>query len=164
MPLSEITLVLVPFSFDPMRWILLALRLILAGVFLYAGLIKALSSGDFMLALLPFTFVPESWMGPIAFTLPWVEVAAGVALLLPWTVRPAAVLVIGLCAVFITALAWALANDIIVACSCFGQDEEPSRGAMIFAIVRDVALAVLAGVVLVFSRRRGFLSEALEGH
>ena len=136
-----------------MRWTLLAFRLILAGVFLYAGLVKALSSGTFLFALLPFTFVPETWIGPIAVTLPWIEVAAGVALLLPGTVRPGALLVAILCVVFIVALAWALANDIIVACSCFGQDEEPSRGAMIVAIVRDVILALMAGLVVIAQPR-----------
>jgi putative oxidoreductase len=132
-----------------LRAVLLACRLILGGVFLYAGAIKAISSAEFALALLPFTFVPETWLGFIAQALPLVEIAAGLLVVLPWTARWGAGLVLVLCLAFMTALGWALANDIIVACSCFGNDEEPSRGAMIFALVRDVVLAGMAGAVLI---------------
>ena len=132
-----------------MNKILLILRLILAAVFLYAGLIKALSSAEFAIALLPFTFVPETWIGPIARILPLAEVGAGVLVLLPWTRRYGAAAILLLCLAFIAALGWAMANDIIVACSCFGQDEEPSRAGMMIAIVRDVVLAAMALAVVV---------------
>ena len=139
-----------------MNKVLLALRVILSAVFLYAGLVKALSSAEFAVALLPFTFVPETWIGPIALLLPIVEVAAALLVLLPWTRRYGAGLILLLCAAFIIALGWAMANDIIVDCSCFGKDEEPSRAKMITAIVRDVGLAATAVVVLVVpAKRRG---------
>jgi putative oxidoreductase len=137
-----------------MNNVLLAFRVILAAVFLYAGLIKALSSAEFAMALLPFTFVPETWTGPIAQGLPLIEVAAGLLVLLPWTRRYGAALILLLCVAFITALAWAMANDIIVACSCFGEDDEPSRGKMGVAIARDLGLAALALAVLVFPAKR----------
>jgi putative oxidoreductase len=142
-----------------MNKVLLALRVVLAAVFLYAGLIKALSSAEFAMALLPFTFVPENWIGPLARLLPISEVVAGLLVLPPWTSRFGAALILLLCAAFITALGWALANDIIVACSCFGNDEEPSRATMIAAIVRDVGLAAMAAVVLVVSTKRGARAE-----
>jgi putative oxidoreductase len=131
-----------------MNTVLLVFRLILAAVFLYAGLVKALSSAEFALALLPFTFVPETWIGPAARLLPLVEVAAAVLVLMPWTRRHGAALILLLCLAFITALGWAMANDIIVACSCFGQDEEPSRAGMVAAIVRDIGLGALAVAIL----------------
>jgi putative oxidoreductase len=132
-----------------MTRILLVLRLLLAAVFLYAGLIKALSSAEFAMALLPFTFVPENWIEPLARLLPLAEVGAALLLVLPWTWRGGAVLVLLLLAAFVSALGWALANDIVVACSCFGADEEPSRAAMVTAIVRDIGLAALAVILLV---------------
>lgn len=137
-----------------MNTVLLAFRVILAAVFFYAGLVKALSSAEFAMALLPFTFVPETWIGPIARGLPLIEVAAGVLVLLPWTRRYGAALILLLCVAFITALAWAMVNDIIVACSCFGEDDEPSRGKMWVAIVRDAGLVALALVVLAFPAKK----------
>lgn len=134
-------------DFSKGRAVLLVCRLILGAVFLYAGAIKATSSGQFAIALIPFTFVPEGWLGPISQLLPLVEIAGGLMILLPWTARWGAGLILFLCLAFITALGWALANDIIVACSCFGNDDEPSRPAMVFALARDVVLAGMAVMV-----------------
>lgn len=137
-----------------MSKILLILRIVLAGVFLYAGAIKAISSAEFALAILPFTFFPENFIGLFAKVLPLAEIAGAILVLLPWTRRYGAGLILLLCLAFIVALGWALANDIIVACSCFGQDEEPSRGKMIGAIARDVVLAAMAGFVMVARSQR----------
>jgi hypothetical protein len=130
----------------------LACRLVLAAVFLYAGVIKASAGAAFLLALLPFTFVPAAWLAPIAAILPLVEIAAGVLLLWPRTARLGAGLALGLLVLFCGALGWALANGIIVACGCFGNDETPSAAAMTWALVRNAALAA-AAVVVLFNRR-----------
>ncbi len=133
------------------RYAELVCRIILGGTFLYAGAIKATSSGEFAMALIPFTFVPETWIGPISKALPLVEILGGVLVLLPWTKRYGAALLLLLCLAFIAALGWALANDIIVACSCFGQDEEPSAFKMKVALGRDLLL-VAASVVVLLAR------------
>lgn len=131
------------------RYMELACRVILGGTFLYAGVVKANSSAQFAINLIPFTFVPETWLVPISQILPIVEILGGIMILLPWTKRYGAWLLLLLSCAFIAILAWALANDIIVACSCFGNDdEEPSRGAMVFALVRDVVFVAMALFVL----------------
>jgi uncharacterized membrane protein YphA (DoxX/SURF4 family) len=156
-----------------MNKVLLALRIVLAGVFLYAGAVKAISSAEFALAILPFmsfpeillgliskvipsagAIAPEALIGWVASILPPLEIAGAILVLLPWTRRYGAALILLLCLAFIAALGWALANDIIVACSCFGQDEEPSRGKMIIAILRDVALVAMAAFVMLAPNRK----------
>ena len=131
------------------RQTVLALRVILAGVFLYSGLIKASASAQFAIALAPFTFVPETWIRPLSILLPLCEIAGGlvdfgfsdqaywrrsdtcvVLSSSPWS------------------LSWALANGIIVSCSCFGQDDQPSAMKMMLALGRDLFLAGLALVVI----------------
>lgn len=129
------------------------IRLILAGVFLYSGLIKASSSAQFAIALAPFTFVPETWLHPLSIILPLCEIAGGALILAPRSVRIGAGLIFGLCVIFATVLGWALANGIIVDCSCFGQDEKPSAPKMAIALVRDLFLAGLALSVLVLDRK-----------
>jgi hypothetical protein len=55
-------------------------------------------------------------------------------------------------------LSWALANGIIVSCSCFGQDDQPSAMKMMLALGRDLFLAGLALVVILereLARRSG---------
>lgn len=135
-----------------MKQIAFLIRLGLAGVFLYSGLVKASASAQFAIALTPFTLIPQTWLGPLSALLPLCEIAGGGLILAPRTKRIGAGLIFGLCLVFVTALGWALANGIIVSCSCFGQDEQPSAAKMTLALVRDVLLAGLALAVLFLER------------
>ena len=128
------------------------IRLALASVFLYSGLVKASASAQFAIALTPFTLIPQTWLGPLSILLPLLEIAGGALILAPRTKRIGAGLIFGLCLVFVTVLGWALANGIIVSCSCFGQDEQPSAAKMTLALVRDVLLAGLALAVLFLER------------
>ena len=140
-----------------MTKVLWAVRLVLAGIFLYAGLIKASGSAQFALALAPFTIVPPAWITPLAQLLPLAEILAAVLILIPATKRLGATLILLLCLTFLAALTWALANGIIVDCACFGPESTPSAGKMTIAVVRDVVLAMLAGAVI-------FWPESLNNH
>jgi putative oxidoreductase len=125
-----------------------AIRLFLAVIFLYSGLVKASGSAQFAIALAPFTLIPETWIRPLSVLLPLAEIAGGALILAPPTKPIGACLVLGLCLIFITALSWALANGIIVDCSCFGEEQRPSLAKMILALMRDIFLAALAVIVL----------------
>lgn len=139
-----------------MNWLALALRLLLAGVFLYAGLIKASASEQFALALVPFTFVPTGWIEWLAVAIAYTEIAAGLLILLPRIYPLGAAVIAALAVVFIGVLIWALANGIVVDCGCFGRDTEPSAEKMWSAVVRDLGLLAAAIFVLghAFIRRR----------
>jgi putative oxidoreductase len=128
------------------------LRVALAGVFLYAGAVKAGASQQFAIALAPFTFFPSEWIGVLAVALAWTEITAGLLLLAPKVHTWGAVVVIGLCLVFIGVLTWALMNGIIVACACFGEDETPSATKMFLAIGRDILLLSAASAILAIQR------------
>jgi len=125
----------------------LILRLVLAAVFLYAGVVKTPASAQFALTLIPFTFLPPAALPWIALVLPWVEIAAGLLILIGPTKKAGAALIFLLCLMFCVLLAWALANGIIVSCSCFGRDETPSAWKMMLALGRDVLLAAAAAAV-----------------
>jgi uncharacterized membrane protein YphA (DoxX/SURF4 family) len=127
--------------------------LILASVFLYSGLIKASSRTQFALALVPFTFIPEAWLRPLSILLPLCEIAGGALVLAPRSRPLGAGLILGLCIIFAIALGWALANGIIVSCSCFGGDDEPSATKMGIALLRDLVLAGLAISLLFLDRK-----------
>jgi uncharacterized membrane protein YphA (DoxX/SURF4 family) len=130
----------------------LLLRIALAAVFFYAGAVKASASQEFAMALLPFTFVPTQWTMPLALALAWTEILAAILLLLPRVFPLGAVLVGGLCLLFIGVLSWALWNGIIVSCGCFGADDSPSAWKMLLAIGRDIVLLGAAAGVLVLPR------------
>lgn len=128
-------------------------RLVLAGTFFYAGLVKAPASAEFAVSLAPFTFLPPEIITPLALVLPLTEIVFAILILFPFTARIGAAGILLLCAVFLTALGWALANDVVVDCACFGLDSTPTPGKMLAAMGRDAVLAVLATVV-VFQPRR----------
>jgi uncharacterized membrane protein YphA (DoxX/SURF4 family) len=125
----------------PLSW---ALRIVLAAIFLYAGVFKATASEQFLVALVPFTFLPATLLLPVSLLLPVIEILAGLLLLLPRTHRLGAALALALLLIFIGVLGWALSQGIIVSCSCFGEDDEPSAWKMIIAILRDLVLAAMA--------------------
>jgi uncharacterized membrane protein YphA (DoxX/SURF4 family) len=132
--------------------VLLFLRLALAGLFFYAGVVKAGASQEFAIALLPFTFVPPEWTMPLALSLAWIEILAAILLLLPRAFPFGAALVCALCVLFIGVLSWALWNGIIVSCGCFGADDSPSAWKMFLAIGRDILLLAAASAILVLPR------------
>jgi uncharacterized membrane protein YphA (DoxX/SURF4 family) len=127
---------------------LLCLRIALAGLFFYAGAVKAGASQEFAIALLPFTFVPPEWTIPLALALACMEILAAILLLLPRAFPLGAALVCALCLLFIAVLSWALWNGIIVSCGCFGGDESPSAWKMFLAIGRDIILLGAATILL----------------
>jgi putative oxidoreductase len=132
--------------------LILLLRILVAAVFLYAGVIKASASTQFALTLIPFTIIPIVWLPTIAWLLPILEILAGLLLLIGPTQRVGAGLVVLLCVGFFVVIGWALGNGIIVSCSCFGRDESPSAIKMALSLGRDVLLATAAGMIL-FLRR-----------
>ena len=131
-------------------WSVALTRVLLGGIFLYAGAIKASASEEFALALVPFSILPESWTGTFAVLLAWTEIVAGLLVLLPRVHRLGSGLILLLALVFIGVLTWALSNGLIVSCGCFGGDETPSAAAMQMAILRDVGIACAAAFTLAF--------------
>lgn len=140
-------------SMSSLRFTLITtLRLALAAVFFYAAVVKARDSRSFAVALLPFTFVPEGWDMTIALSLTYAEMLAGLLILLPGIWRVGAILICGLCLLFIGVLSWALANGIVVDCGCFGPEDEPTKGKMWLALGRDVLIFLASAAVYHFGR------------
>jgi uncharacterized membrane protein YphA (DoxX/SURF4 family) len=135
------------------RWIGVLVRVVLGGIFLYAGLIKASDSQQFALALVPFTFLPVDATGFLAVFIAWSEVVAGVLILLPRIYLLGAAMIAALCVVFIGVLSWALWNGIVIPCPCFGGDAPPSASAMVGVIMRDVVLLLAAGALPYLGKR-----------
>ena len=138
-----------------MSRLVLPIRSVLGAIFLYAGIVKASASQQFVLALVPFTILPGEWLGNIAVALAWTEIAAGALILLPRVHLAGAVLISLLCVMFIGILAWAISTGLILSCWCFGADETPSTFKMILSIARDIVLLLLAIATIVIPRAAG---------
>jgi len=121
-----------------------AARLGLGGLFLYAGIIKGLDVRRFADDIANYHALPASLVPLAAATLPGIEVAVGLALIVGRYTRGAALVVSGLMLVFLGALLSAFARGIDLSCGCFGGDATPADGT---TVLRDVVL--LAGGLLV---------------
>jgi uncharacterized membrane protein YphA (DoxX/SURF4 family) len=84
---------------------LLMARLVLGGVFIYMGANKLGDPIAFMKAIKQYQMLPPGfWLNSTAIVLPWLEVIAGVALILGLYVRGAAALMLVMLSVFTPAI------------------------------------------------------------
>ena len=133
-------------------------RLALAGVFLWAGVTKALDPKEFGVEIARYRILPHDLVNICAITLPWVEVVLGTALLLGFWVRAAALLSGALMLVFLAALFSALHRGLDISCGCFGGGSDAASISQV-TLLRDMLFLFFAGHVVLFDR--GMLS--LEG-
>ncbi len=105
-----------------MRWLSLLCRLAVGGVFIWASLDKLAHPAEFAKAIHHYRLVPYALLHPLALLLPAVEMVAGLALVAGWRRRGAALLCLGMLAVFMIAIGAALARGLDISCGCFNTD------------------------------------------
>ncbi len=148
-------------------------RLLLGGIFVYAGYTKLVYPNHnlwpyFMLKfsvstnLSTFAFQVESYkvLGAegaslVAHTLPFVEIMLGLLLLIGWKFRIWAAMATAILAGFLTLVTRAYLLHMEINCGCFGTPE-PLTG---MTVLRDGALVALALLVTIFA-----FQEAREPH
>jgi len=140
----------------------LAARLYLGGVFVYAAWHKIVSPADFAVDVATYRMLPLAAINLFALVLPWVEIIAGGMLLVGLRTRAAALLVAGMMAMFIVALAVALARGLDMSCGCFAAQSsaDPISG---WTMARDGGWLALALYVLLVDRRPLGLDRLLKG-
>jgi putative oxidoreductase len=125
----------------------LAARLYLGAIFLLACWHKILEPAAFALDIATYQILPLGLVNLLAIGLPWVELAAGLMLLLGFRTRAAALLVMGMMAMFTVAITMAVANGLDMSCGCFasqGSAEDPISWR---TIVRDTSWLLLAAYI-----------------
>ncbi|MBK7404202.1 MAG: DoxX family membrane protein [Phycisphaerales bacterium] len=102
--------------------VLLLLRLVTAGLFIWAASVKFADVRTFRQSIKGFHLLPEHILDPLAFLVPWTELVCAVALILGLWARSAALVIAGMLAMFAAAVASALLRpEIHVECGCFGK-------------------------------------------
>lgn len=127
-------------------WLATAARLVLGGVFVVAGALKMPDPAAAVRAVRAYQLLSELLVAPVAFGLPVLEIAVGLALLLGVFVRTAAIAAAVLLVVFLTGVGSAWARGLQIDCGCFGNGGEVAAGdtAYPLEILRDGALLFLA--------------------
>jgi putative oxidoreductase len=103
-----------------MNWPVCVLRLLVGGVFLVAGGLKAADPAHFAADIDHFRLLPYFSVAPLALYLPWLEIICGLAVIAGAARRSALLLLLGLTVVFIVAIASAWMRGLDIRCGCFG--------------------------------------------
>ncbi|MGZ6124048.1 MAG: DoxX family protein [Myxococcales bacterium] len=120
--------------------ILLACRVVLGALFIWAAAAKLPDMAAFAQDVANYRVVPGAAVPWVASAVVGIELLAGIALVTGWMVRPAAVLIAGLLAVFTVFLTQALLRGIDLRCGCFGGDEPATW----WTVARDLAMFAAA--------------------
>jgi len=119
-----------------------AMRLLVAGVFIWAAMHKVIDPTSFAVSIEKYQLLPDRFIYPLAIVLPWLEIACAIGLLTIPRWRCAAGILIGLMLlVFTTAAGSAWWRGLDVSCGCFSSSAtSPSIGPWLF--VRNALLLV----------------------
>jgi uncharacterized membrane protein YphA (DoxX/SURF4 family) len=126
-------------------------RVVLAGVFAWAGMAKVADPDAAVRAVRAYRILPEALVRPVAWGLPFVEVAIAVLLLAGIATRLSAGAGFVLLAAFMVAVGSVWARGLQIDCGCFGGGgaARATAGTYLFELGRDaVLLLVAAGLVV----------------
>lgn len=128
--------------------LILALRLLLGVMFLYASYTKLKESYlVFAMSIDAYQILPPDAVLGVARTLPWIELAIGLWLLTGWRIAPAAAASTLVLAAFFSLMAFTWGRGMAIDCGCFGLGEALTwktllRDGLLVAV--SATLAILA--------------------
>jgi uncharacterized membrane protein YphA (DoxX/SURF4 family) len=130
-------------------WLALVARLVVGGVWIWAGLAKLTDPLGSVRAVEAYQLLPTSVAEAVGYALPAVEVVIGLALVVGVMSRGAAVISAALFVGFVIGIASVWARGIEIDCGCFGgggYDPDASSKYPV-EIARDVALLLASAFV-----------------
>lgn len=124
--------------------VLHVLRIALGLFFLVVGIIKLRDLDAFTEDIFNYQILFPPYDGYAAYLVAWLEVIAGIAVIIGWQGAKGGLLLIGgMLLSFIIALSIAAAKGLNINCGCFGSSDEPTNFPL--HIGMNVALLALAG-------------------
>ena len=103
------------------KYILVAFRLVVGGMFIWAGVSKIIDPLGFAQNIANYRVFPEVISFFLALVLPWIEVICGAFLILGIFHSASALLLSGFLVVFLVLIAATLVRGIDIDCGCFGS-------------------------------------------
>lgn len=143
----------------------LPLRAWVGVIFIAAAWHKILHPDQFALSIAAYQILPLHYINLMAVILPWLELVAGVTLILGLWTRASALIMVGMNVMFIAALYLAIKSQVqMTSCGCFSAGAEAAMKTIGWDYVyRDVRY--LAAMVYVAAFDNGWLGlDGLIGH
>lgn len=136
------------------RVIVLALRLGLAGIFLYAGALHAWDAPKFVQAIQAYDLLPPDATMLLGVYLPWVEIFAALGLISRRLYLGSLAALGGLLVIFLAGLISAWTRGLDISCGCF-RAAESIKTHFPQLVARDVAMLAAVAALFVLERARG---------
>ncbi len=127
------------------KTVFLVFRLVLGGLFIYAGAVKVLDPLGFAQDIRNYRLVGQTLSFVAAVVLPWLEILAGAFLVAGVWKRGAALLISGLLVFFIVLTLVTMARGLDVDCGCFGSLSRKSGWGV---IVEDLGMLAIGLTLL----------------
>jgi uncharacterized membrane protein YphA (DoxX/SURF4 family) len=147
-------------------WLPLAARLILGGVWLWAGGAKATDLAASVRAVRAYQLLPDGLATVVGAGLPWLEIVLGLLLITGVAVRFGSIFSAALLVVFLIGIVSAAARGLRIDCGCFGSGGEldPDQStAYTLEIIRDSALLLVALALARWPRGRLAVDNWISG-
>ena len=141
------------------KYTLLALRLVLGGVFIYASVYMIAEPAEFARSIYNYRMMPEATINLMAIVMPWLELISGILIIIGPFVRGSALLIGLMLLVFIVALVSAIARGLDISCGCF-KVGEGGRVVGLQTLIEDVLMLVAVFVILAFGGRSSSLRRS----
>lgn len=135
-----------------MKYLVLAARLLIGGLFVYASFHKILDPAEFAQAIRNYQLGPVELTNLAAMILPWLELIAGALLIVGIQTRPSALITTCLLAVFLVGLYRAYFIGLDIACGCFSSAAASAGRIDAVTLVRDSSLFVISFLIVIGDR------------
>ena len=141
-------------------WLTIRVQLALGAIFVIAAIPKIADPPSFAHMMYNYRLVPAQLINLMALTMPWVELLAGLALILGVWKRAGLILITALLLVFIIAIGVNLARGNAIDCGCFNvADAGKTYAQRIFDmkvdVVRDLGMLLMAAQLWIAERESG---------
>ena len=107
-----------------MKVVLLIVRLLFGGVFIWSGIAKLKDPISFADSVRNFQMVGDPIAPVLALLIPWIEIVAGTAVMAALGLRGGTGILVSSLIIFTTAIAIAWARGLDISCGCFGGTGE----------------------------------------
>jgi putative oxidoreductase len=139
-------------------WLTVRVQIALGALFVAAALPKIVDPPGFAHMVYNYRLVPGVLVNLMGLVMPWLELLAGLALVLGIWTRTSAAMIGGLLLVFIAAISLNLARGNAIDCGCFDMSAAGKSVAerlldMRGVVVRDAGMLVLVAQILWATRR-----------
>lgn len=129
------------------------LRILLGGLFVYAGILKLVNTDDFEKAVAGFRLIPDAVRTITTTVLPWLEVIVGAMLVSGLMIRTSTSTLSLLLVLFIIVITVTLIQGDYNGCGCFSSisgNESLFDG--IIVVGRDLVFLAMGGLILAFNK------------